>query len=129
YRISGSWMQPTVEFDRAFDDRRPWRIEMSRVAAIQMISGADVQANLDAAAVLLAEAAQQGAELVLLPECFAAFGNRSLQEIAAAEWAGSGPIRPFLAAQARQHGLWLVGGSIPLPATAGGKAMACCLVV
>lgn len=102
---------------------------MSRVAAIQMISGADVQANLDAAAVLIAEAAQQGAELVLLPECFAAFGNRSLQEIAAAEWAGSGPIRPFLAAQARQHGLWLVGGSIPLPATAGGKAMACCLVM
>ena len=54
---------------------------MSRVAAIQMISGADVQANLDAAAVLIAEAAQQGAELVLLPECFAAFGSRSLQAL------------------------------------------------
>ena len=102
---------------------------MSRVAAIQMISGADVQANLDQAAQLIADAAEQGAQLVLLPEGFAAFGNRSLQAIAAAEFSGSGPIRRFLGEQARQHGIWLVGGSIPLPAEAGGKAMACCLVV
>ena len=102
---------------------------MSRVAAIQMISGADVQANLDKAALLIAEAAEQGAQLVLLPECFAAFGNRSLQAIAAAEFDGSGPIRRFLGEQARLHGIWLVGGSIPLPAEPGAKAMACCLVV
>ena len=102
---------------------------MSRIAAIQMISGADVQANLDAAARLIADAAEQGAQLVLLPECFAAFGNRSLQAIAAAEYDGNGPIRPFLAEQARSHGVWLVAGSIPLPAEAGGKPMACCLVV
>lgn len=102
---------------------------MSRVAAIQMISGADVQANLEAAARLIAEAAEQGAQLVLLPECFAAFGNRSLQEIAAAEYANRGPIRPFLARQAREHGIWLVGGSIPLPVQTSGKPMACCLLV
>ena len=102
---------------------------MSRVAAIQMISGADVQANLDQAARLIADAADQGAQLVLLPECFAAFGNRSLQAIAAAEFAGSGPIRRFLSEQARQYGIWLVGGSIPLPAEASAKAMACCLVM
>jgi len=94
-----------------------------------MISGADVQANLDRAARLIAEAAEQGAQLVLLPECFAAFGNASLREIAAAEYDRSGPIRQFLSQQAREHGVWLVGGSIPLPAEAGGKAMACCLVV
>ena len=102
---------------------------MSRVAAIQMISTADVQTNLDKAAVLIADAAEQGAQLVLLPECFAAFGNRSLQAIAAAEFDGTGPIRRFLAEQARQHGIWLVAGSIPLPAEPGGKAMACCLVL
>lgn len=102
---------------------------MSQVAAIQMISGADVQANLRTAAGLIAEAAAAGAQLVLLPECFAAFGNRTLADIAAAEYEGSGPIRPFLAEQARQHGIWLVAGSIPLPAESGGKAMACCLVL
>lgn len=102
---------------------------MSRIAAIQMISGADVQTNLDAAARLIADAAGQGAQLVLLPECFAAFGNRSLQALAAAEYDGSGPIRRFLADQARIHGVWLVAGSIPLPAEAGAKPMACCLVI
>ena len=102
---------------------------MSRIAAIQMISGADVQANLDAAARLIAAAAEQGAQLVLLPECFAAFGNRSLQAIAEAEYDGSGPIRPFLAEQARAHGVWLVAGSIPLPAAVGARPMACCLVI
>ncbi|WP_193075850.1 carbon-nitrogen hydrolase family protein [Pseudomonas sp. FME51] len=102
---------------------------MSQVAAIQMISGADVQVNLRTAARLIADAAAAGAQLVLLPECFAAFGNRELKGIAAAEFDGSGPIRRFLAEQARQHGVWLVAGSIPLPAEPGGKAMACCLVM
>ncbi len=102
---------------------------MSHVAALQMISTADVAVNLQVAARLIAEAAAQGAQLILLPECFAAFGHNALHKLAADEFAGNGPIRPFLAAQARQYGVWLVAGSIPLPATAGGKAMACCLVV
>ena len=59
---------------------------MSRVAAIQMTSQPDVQENLHVAAGLIARAAEQGAELVLLPECFAALGNRSLAAIAAAEF-------------------------------------------
>ena len=102
---------------------------MSRVAAIQMISGADVQSNLEQAARLMADAAEQGAQLILLPECFAAFGNRTLTEIAAAEFENRGPIRTFLRQQARELGVWLVGGSIPLPATHNGKALACSLVV
>ena len=40
---------------------------MQQVAAIQMVSGPDVQANLDQAAPLIAEAARAGAKLVLLP--------------------------------------------------------------
>lgn len=101
---------------------------MHQVAAIQMISGPEVQPNLDAAAGLIAEAAAGGARLVLLPECFAVFGNPDLSAIAAAEYQGTGPIVPFLAEQARRHGIWLVGGSIPLPREPGGKALASCLV-
>ncbi|WP_150301339.1 carbon-nitrogen hydrolase family protein [Pseudomonas profundi] len=100
-----------------------------KVAAIQMISGPDVAANLESAAGLIAEAAADGAQLILLPECFAAFGNRSLADIGVAEFQGTGPIRPFLAQQARQNGVWLIGGSIPLPLTPTGKPMATCLVV
>ncbi|WP_373185348.1 carbon-nitrogen hydrolase family protein [Halopseudomonas sp.] len=101
---------------------------MHQVAAIQMISGPDVQANLDQAAPLIAEAAEAGAKLVLLPECFAAFGNRSLQGIAEQEFSGQQPITRFLADQASLHGIWLIGGSIPLPRARGEKPMACCLV-
>ncbi|MGB7387385.1 carbon-nitrogen hydrolase family protein [Pseudomonas neustonica] len=102
---------------------------MSRVAAIQMTSQPDVQENLQQAAGLIARAAEQGAELVLLPECFAAMGNRSLVAIAAAEFGPQRPIRHFLAEQAREHGIWLVGGSLPLPRSAGGKPMATQLVL
>lgn len=101
---------------------------MHHVAAIQMISGPDVQANLNQAAPLIAQAAQAGAKLVLLPECFAAFGSPSLQEIGEAEFSGQQPITRFLSNQASQHGIWLIGGSIPLPRAAGEKPMACCLV-
>ncbi|UJJ30574.1 carbon-nitrogen hydrolase family protein [Halopseudomonas maritima] len=102
---------------------------MATVAALQMTSGPEVADNLHTAARLIAEAAEQGAELVLLPECFGAFGAASLTAIAAAEWGVQRPMRRFLAEQARQHGIWLVGGSLPLPVSAGGKPMACQLVV
>ena len=55
---------------------------MATVAALQMTSGPEVAANLQTAARLIAEAAEQGAELVLLPECFAAMGTSSLAAIA-----------------------------------------------
>ena len=102
---------------------------MSRVAAIQMTSQPDVQENLHIAAGLIARAAEQGAELVLLPECFAALGNRSLAAIAAAEFGTERPIRRFLAEQSREHGIWLIGGSLPVPRVPGGKPMATQLVV
>lgn len=102
---------------------------MSTVAAIQMTSGPVVADNLRRAAELIAQAAEQGAELVLLPECFAAFGNRSLRTIAEAEWGAERPIRQFLADQAKAHGIWLIGGSLPLPISAGGKPQACQLVL
>ncbi|SDS88869.1 nitrilase [Halopseudomonas xinjiangensis] len=102
---------------------------MNHVAAIQMTSGPDVEANLERAAELIADATTAGAGLVLLPECFAALGAKALASVAAAEYDGRGPIRRFLAEQARLHGIWLLGGSIPLPRQADGKARASCLVV
>lgn len=101
---------------------------MHQVAALQMISGADVATNLSRAAELIARAAAQGARLLLLPECFALFGSADLARVAAEEASGARPIQRFLAAQARHHGVWLIGGSIPLPREPGGKAMAACLV-
>ena len=85
-----------------------------KLAAVQMISSPDVAPNLATAARLIAEAAAAGAELVALPEYFPLIGASDGDRLAARERDGSGPIQDFLATAAREHGIWLVGGSIPL---------------
>jgi nitrilase len=101
---------------------------MMKIAAVQMVSGTKVAANLEQAARLIGEAAAQGARLVALPENFALMARDDDARLAAAEDDGAGPIQEFLAAQARQHGLWLVGGTVPIRARAPRKMRAACLV-
>ncbi|WP_461517011.1 carbon-nitrogen hydrolase family protein [Porticoccus sp.] len=102
---------------------------MPRIAAIQMTSGGNLQANLKQAAELIAQAVQQGAELLVLPEYFAYHGCRDVAAIAIAERDTSGPARCFLAEQARQHGIWLVGGTIPVAVEYDKRAAASCFVL
>lgn len=87
-----------------------------RVAAAQMVSAPDVERNLREAARLVAEAADDGAQLVLLPEYFCYMGQRDTDKLALRETPGSGPIQDFLAETARRHGVWLIGGTLPLAA-------------
>ena len=47
-----------------------------KVAAVQMVSGPEVQANLADAGELIARAAGEGAQLVALPEYFCILGLR-----------------------------------------------------
>jgi predicted amidohydrolase len=92
-----------------------------KIAAVQMVSTPDVARNLDAAARRLAEAAAAGATLVALPEYFCLMGQRDTDKLAHAEapWAqGGGPIQQFLSQAAQQHGIWLVGGTLPVRAAA-----------
>ena len=85
-----------------------------KVAAIQMVSGPRVDDNLHAARALLAEAARAGAELAVLPEYFCIMGRRDTDKLALQEPLGAGPIQHWLAASARELGLWIVGGTLPL---------------
>ncbi len=85
-----------------------------KVSAIQMVSGTSVQANLDKAAELIAQAAAQGARLVVLPEYFCFLGRRDPEKLAFMETPGQGPIQSFLSEAARKHGIWLLGGTLPL---------------
>jgi len=87
-----------------------------KVAGIQMVSATSVQANLDAARALLEAAAQAGAELAVLPEYFCILGRRDTDKLALREPFGAGPIQQFLATAARELGLWIVGGTVPLQA-------------
>ncbi len=100
----------------------------TRIAAIQMISGPEVAPNLATAGRLVADAAAAGAQLVALPEYFPLIGATDADRLAAREVDGDGPIQDFLARTARQHGLWLVGGSIPLMARDPAKLRNACLV-
>ncbi|MGB9670628.1 MAG: carbon-nitrogen hydrolase family protein [Halothiobacillaceae bacterium] len=86
----------------------------ARVAVIQMVSGADVEANLEQAARLLAEAAGAKAKLAVLPENVACMTPNMAQLHAIAEREGEGPIQAALAKMARDNGLWLVAGTVPL---------------
>jgi len=99
-----------------------------RMAAIQMVSGPDVDTNLRAAAELLAQAAQRGAQLAVLPEFFPIMGVRDTDKVHVREIPGVGPIQEFLAASAQRLGIWIVGGSIPLAASVRDKVRNACLV-
>lgn len=93
-----------------------------KVAALQMVSGIVVRDNLAHARALLQEAARQGAELAVLPEYFCLLGRQDSDKLAIREQPGAGPIQDFLSKAARELGLWIVGGTLPLDAGDGARA-------
>ncbi|SHH21494.1 carbon-nitrogen hydrolase family protein [Massilia sp. CF038] len=101
---------------------------MSMVAAVQMISTPDVATNLAAARRLVAEAAATGAQLVVLPEYWPIMGMSDVDKVALAEQPGSGPIQDCMAQAAREHGIWLIGGTLPLVSTDAGRVLNTTLV-
>lgn len=98
------------------------------IAAIQMVSAPEVAANLEAAGRLLAEAAAAGARLAALPENFYLIGRHEADKVKARERDGSGPIQEFLAATAKKHGIWIVGGTAPIESKEKDRILSACLV-
>lgn len=85
-----------------------------KVAAIQMVSGVSLDANLSEALRLLRQAAACGAELAVLPEYFCFMGHRDEDKLVLAETPGLGTVQDFLSDAARDLRLWVVGGSLPM---------------
>ncbi len=94
--------------------------ERLRAAVAQMCSGTELDANLQQADQLLAEAAAEGVQLLVLPENFAVFGRRDLHQLGE-PGDGSGAIERFLAAAARRYQLWLVAGTAPYLVSGDGR--------
>ena len=92
----------------------PFSSRHLHVAAIQMVSGASVAANLESAGRLISEAVEAGAELIALPEYFCLMGMKDTDKVAARERPGHGTIQDFLADAAKRHRIWLVGGTLPI---------------
>ena len=80
------------------------------VAVIQCNSGADTEANKAQLAGLIAEAAEQHAKVILLPEMCLNMDGAQYQALASdpatVEW---------FASQARVNGVWLLAGAVPQP--------------
>ena len=96
-------------------------------ACVQMVSGTNVANNLKSAEQGIAKAANQGANLVILPEYFCIMGQHDTDKVAVAEDYrastpdASTPIQLFLQQQAIQHGIYLIGGTLPLKTTDADK--------
>src|SRR5256885_3235277 len=100
----------------------------SRVAALQMVSTPEVMPNLESADRLIAAAAAAGARLAALPENFYLIGRHEADKVKVREPEGVGPIQSFLAAAARRHRVWIVGGTAPISCADPGRIRSACLV-
>ena len=87
-----------------------------RIASIQMVSTPVLQENLNTAARLIKSAAEEGAQLAVLPEYFCLMGLKDTDKVRAREPYGNGPIQEQLSAIAKDNGIYLVAGTIPLEA-------------
>jgi nitrilase len=89
-----------------------------RVGAVQLCSSNDLAANLARCRELTAQAAADGAQLVVLPECFSFLGRGEGEKLGHAEnfddpQGAPGPVLATLRELAARHGVWIVGGGTP----------------
>ncbi|WP_128112679.1 carbon-nitrogen hydrolase family protein [Polynucleobacter necessarius] len=94
-----------------------------KVASIQMVSTPDLKENLSAASRLIKAAANDGAQVIALPEYFCLMGLKDTDKVQARENFGSGPIQEQLAASAKENGIHLIAGTIPLKAKDENKVL------
>ncbi len=92
---------------------------MQRVAVAQMVSLANLEANLEQLKTLFTDASRQGAKLLVLPENFAFMGAHEHDKLRLAESEGEGIIQNTVSALAAEYQLWVVAGTIPLKAPDG----------
>lgn len=94
-----------------------------KVAAVQMVSTPDPAGNQQTAARLVREAAESGAKLVVLPEYWAILGRNETDKVDLAERPGDGPLQSWMSALAKECGIWLLGGTVPLTSEQPGKVL------
>ena len=96
---------------------------MTHIAALQMVSSSEVDENLSAARCLAEQAAADGAKLIVLPENFALLSTRKLYAAGLVERSPQGPMRSFTSQLARDLGIWIVAGSIPVASRRDGTPL------
>ena len=92
---------------------------ITRIGIIQLCSRGNVTQNLRTVESLVAEATEQGAEVIFLPEAFAYIGSDAGQIPIAETFDSPGPILSTCVNLARSHGVHLIAGGFPEKAAAG----------
>lgn len=88
-------------------------------ASVQMVSTPRVDENIARMNYWVGQAAERGAQLVLLPEYFCLMGDDG-DKVRIREPHGTGadsPIQRALSQAASRYGVWLIGGTVPLVAS------------
>jgi len=102
--------------------------EHLKVASIQLATGTNISANLLEVEKLATAAANDGANLIVLPENFAFMGMTCRDMTSLREADGEGPLQNFLSQISEKLGVWIVGGTIPMEANDASKMRAACLL-
>ncbi len=99
----------------------------TKASVVQMTSTADVDANLETAERWVTAAVQDGASLVVLPECFAYLGPEQGKLAIAEALPGGGPILARMSALAARHAIDLVLGGFWETGTSAEKVRNACV--
>jgi nitrilase len=99
-----------------------------KIAGIQMVSSASLQENLETARRLIKAAAHDGAQIAVLPEYFCIMGLKDTDKVNIREKLGGGPIQEMLSVIAKDSGIYLIAGTIPLEAKDPNKVLNTTLV-
>jgi len=98
------------------------------IASIQMVSTPDLEVNMETASSFIAQAANAGAQLAVLPEYFCLMGLKDTDKVRARERYRNGPIQERLCAIAKENNIYLIAGTIPLEASDPQKVLNTTLV-
>lgn len=85
-----------------------------------MTSGPELSANMATASKLIVQAVDTGAKLVLLPEYWPIMGMHEQDKTRLAQ-SSQAQMIAFMAQQAQDHGIYLIGGTVPLTSPVSNK--------
>lgn len=100
---------------------------MTKLVACQMVSCPNPELNLQRVESMLAT--QPPGSFVVLPECFACFGDSDKALLQISETPNDGPIQRQLCELARRFKVWLFAGTLPLKTPEPNKFSASCLII
>ena len=84
------------------------------IAAVQMVSTADFETNLDTAEKLIREAGSGGANMVVLPEYFSLMAHKEKDKFDYVEEHLSGEMQSRISQLAKELRVWIVAGTHPI---------------